>query len=137
MPNLVTLGGIEMERVRINFVLGIFLNWPQQLRQLIVRLRVLNVWKEIFCSAIFRQWQRRWEGAGKPYWKGRISTVDLLLLTSSDRLLTILNLYFSIFYRTTFLNKEVNRTEPSPSVRVSWMVLRHWVSLPFCKLLKK
>ncbi len=33
--------------------------------------------------------------AGKPYWRGRISTVDLLVLTSLDQLLFILKLYFS------------------------------------------
>ncbi len=34
-------------------------------------------------------------GPGNPYLKGRISTVDLLILTSSYQLLLILKLYFS------------------------------------------
>ncbi len=49
---------------------------------------------------------------------GRISTDDLLVLTSSDQLLFILKLYFS-FYKTNYLNEEVNRIERSPSVRGS------------------
>ncbi len=42
----------------------------------------------------------------------RISTVNLLGLTSSDRLCFKLKLYF--FYKTSYLNEEVNLTEPSP-----------------------
>ncbi len=34
---------------------------------------------------------------GKPYWRERISTVDLLVLTSLDQLLFKLKLYISIF----------------------------------------
>jgi len=34
--------------------------------------------------------------AGKPYQRGRISTVDLLVLTSLDQLLFALKLYFSV-----------------------------------------
>jgi len=26
-----------------------------------------------------------------------------------------------LFYKTSYLNEEVNRTEPSPSVRISWL----------------
>jgi hypothetical protein len=49
---------------------------------------------------------------------GRLSTVDLIVLTSLDQLLFILKLYFSIFAKKTYLNEEVNRTEPSNLVRV-------------------
>jgi hypothetical protein len=35
--------------------------------------------------------------AGNPYWKGRLSTVDLLVLTSLDQLLLILPILFSFF----------------------------------------
>ena len=45
---------------------------------------------------------------------GGLSTVDLLV-TSLDQLLFILKLLFAL-YKTTYLNKEVNCTEPSPSV---------------------
>jgi hypothetical protein len=41
--------------------------------------------------------------------RGRIGTVDLLVLISSDRLLFILKLYFFL-YKTTKLDEEVNRT---------------------------
>ena len=50
----------------------------------------------------------------------RLSAVDLLVLTSLDQLLLILANAF--FYKTSCLNEEVNRTEPSPSVSVPWSV---------------
>jgi len=51
--------------------------------------------------------------AGNPYRRGRISTVDLLALTKSFQLLFIyMNIYF-LFYKTTYLDVEVNCTEPS------------------------
>ncbi len=56
----------------------------------------------------------------KPYRMGRISTVDLLVLTSLNELLFKLKLNF-LFYKATYLNEEVNCTEPSPSVRVPWL----------------
>ncbi len=40
--------------------------------------------------------------AGNPNWRRRISTVDLLVLTSLDQLL---KLYFSFFYKTIFLDQ--------------------------------
>jgi hypothetical protein len=36
-----------------------------------------------------------------------------IVLTSSDQLLLVLN----YLYKTSYLNEEVNSTEPSPSVR--------------------
>ncbi len=45
--------------------------------------------------------------------KGRISTVDLHVLTGLDHLLFKLNLVY-LFYKITHLNEEVNRTDPSP-----------------------
>ncbi len=59
--------------------------------------------------------------SGNPYWRGRISTIDLLVLTSSDQLLFILKLYF-LSYKTSYLNKEVNCIVPSLSVRVPWLL---------------
>jgi len=44
--------------------------------------------------------------------KGRISVVDLLVLTCLDQLLLTLKKYIS-FYETSYLNEEVNCTEPS------------------------
>jgi hypothetical protein len=37
--------------------------------------------------------------------------VDLLVLTSLDKLLSILKIYLP-FYKTSYLNEEVNHTEP-------------------------
>jgi len=51
---------------------------------------------------------------GKSFCKGIFNTVDLLVLTSLDRLLFTLK----ICYKTIYLNLEVNCTEPSPSVSV-------------------
>jgi hypothetical protein len=45
--------------------------------------------------------------AGNSYWKGRISTVDLSVLTSLNRLLLIMQTLLTIFYKTSYLN-EVN-----------------------------
>ncbi len=53
--------------------------------------------------------------AGNPCWRGRISTVDLLVQTN----LYHLKQFFS-FYKTTYLCAEVNRTELFPLVRIPW-----------------
>jgi hypothetical protein len=55
-------------------------------------------------------------------WKGRHSTVDLLVLTSRDQLIFILNILFSFFYKTSCLNEEGNCTELSPSESIPWMI---------------
>ncbi len=59
------------------------------------------------------------------YLRGRISTANHLVLTSSDQLLFILELYFSFFYKTTYLNEEVNCTKPFPLVRVPRYRYKH------------
>jgi hypothetical protein len=41
---------------------------------------------------------------------------DLLELANSDQLLLMLNNVFLFIYKTSYLNEEVNCTEPSPSV---------------------
>jgi hypothetical protein len=56
--------------------------------------------------------------AGKSYWGGRLNTIDLLLLTSLDQLIFMLKILFQFFYKTSYLNEEVNCTEPSPSVSI-------------------
>jgi hypothetical protein len=48
------------------------------------------------------------------------STVELLVLTSSDSLLSKID-FFPPFYKASYL-KKVNPTEPSPSVRVPWVL---------------
>ncbi len=52
-------------------------------------------------------------------WRGRITTVDLLVLTCLYQQLLILPTFFT-FYKTKLLNEEVNLTEASPSVCVLW-----------------
>ncbi len=53
-------------------------------------------------------------------WKGRITTVDLLVLTCLYQLLLILPTLFTFLQKNKLLNEEVNRTEASPSVSVLW-----------------
>ncbi len=48
---------------------------------------------------------------------GQTTTVCLRALTRLDQLLFKLKLYIC-FYKKIYLNEEVNRTEPSPSVGV-------------------
>jgi hypothetical protein len=62
---------------------------------------------------------------GKSYWRGRLSTVDLLVLISWDQLLFYFeyNVYF--FYKTIYQNKEVNCTEPFPLIRIPWYTPPH------------
>ncbi len=58
---------------------------------------------------------------GKSCFKGRLRTVDLLALTSSDQLLLILKILFTLFTKTSYLNEEVNGTEPT--LRIVFPVL--------------
>ncbi len=51
---------------------------------------------------------------GKSKLSGRLSTVDLLALTSSN-LLLLLKIFFT-FFKTRYFNKEVICTEPSPQL---------------------
>jgi hypothetical protein len=55
----------------------------------------------------------KWLHPGNPYWRGGLSTVDLLVLTSLDQLKRLFTLY-----KTRFFNEELNHTEPSPSASV-------------------
>jgi hypothetical protein len=49
-----------------------------------------------------------------------LSTIDLLVLNSLEQLLVILQTLFTFYYKTSYLNEEVSRAEPSPSVSVPW-----------------
>ncbi len=60
---------------------------------------------------------------GKPCRRGRVITVDLLVLSSVDQLLLKMQI-LTTFYNTSYLNVEVNRTEPSLSVSVPWFTFR-------------
>jgi hypothetical protein len=58
---------------------------------------------------------------GTSYWKGRLSTVDLLKLTTSlNQLLSKLKILLTILTKTRYLNQEVNSTESCPFIRIPW-----------------
>ncbi len=57
---------------------------------------------------------------GKPYGRGRLNTVDLLVLTCIDQLLYKLNNFLPFFTKRSHLNEEGNLSEPFPSVRIPW-----------------
>ncbi len=50
----------------------------------------------------------------KSHWRGRLSTVELLVLTNLDHLLFMLKKLFTFFYKTSSLIKEVNGTLKLP-----------------------
>jgi hypothetical protein len=49
--------------------------------------------------------------------KGRLNTINLLVLTSLDPLPLLMKTLFTL-YKTSYFNEEVNRTEPFPSVSI-------------------
>ncbi len=52
--------------------------------------------------------------------RGRLSMVEVLVLTSSDQLLLMLKKYFFTFFtQTSYPNEEVNCIKPSSSVEIS------------------
>ncbi len=51
---------------------------------------------------------------------GRLSTVDLLVLTFFDQLLFKLKIFFT-FIQKSNLNEVFNCTDPSPSVGIPWI----------------
>jgi hypothetical protein len=73
----------------------------------------------LFYISGFNKWVR--VGARNPYRRGRLSTANLLELTSLDQLLFILKILFTLFYKTRYLNKEVNSTGPSTKFSVPWL----------------
>jgi len=75
----------------------------------------LHFWKKMFCMANLKVFHISREVSPR----GRLSTVVLLSLISFDQLLLIMQHYFH-FYKTRYLNEEVNRTEPYPSIRLPW-----------------
>ncbi len=56
--------------------------------------------------------------AGTSYWRGRLSTVDLRVLASLNQLLFYIEIIIILFYKTSYLNEEINCTEPSPLVSI-------------------
>jgi hypothetical protein len=64
--------------------------------------------------------------------KDRYSTLYLHVLKSSDQLLFYWKCVFLLLSKTCYLDKEVNCTEPSLSVRVPWSNIRYW-NLASCR----
>jgi hypothetical protein len=63
---------------------------------------------------------------GKSYWKGRLGTVDPLILSSLDQQHFTLKILFIFFYKTSYLYEEANSTEPSSSVGIPWTNQYFW-----------
>jgi hypothetical protein len=61
--------------------------------------------------------------SGNPYWRGRLSTFDHLILTGLDQLLLILHTLFTFLQKQATLNEEVNLTEPPPQLELPTLVL--------------
>ncbi len=62
--------------------------------------------------------------ARNTYWGERPSTVDLLVLSGSDQMFLYWKYFFYSFTKS-YLNEEVNCTEPSPSVSVHCIKYQH------------
>jgi hypothetical protein len=62
-------------------------------------------------------------GSGKPYCKGSLCTINLLVLARLDKLLFPLNIIVFIVIKQGTSMRRVVCTEPSPSVRVPWLEL--------------
>jgi hypothetical protein len=82
------------------------------------------------CIKINFFWARPW--AGKPYWRGTLSTVELFVLTSFKQLHLTMKILFTSLQNQN-LNEEVNCTKPFPSVRVPCHKLHHFLQV-FCVL---
>jgi hypothetical protein len=70
---------------------------------------------------------------GNPSGRKMLSTIDLLALTSSDQLLFVPEKdVFFFFYKTSYLIKVVNGTDPFPSVRVPCPINTFFTKLRLC-----
>jgi hypothetical protein len=72
-----------------------------------------NILHKIFSSMLSQPW--------KPYWKGRLSMMDVLELSSIDQFFYIENIIY-LCCKTSCLN-DVNCTELSPSISIPWFQL--------------
>ncbi len=61
-------------------------------------------------------------------WRGMLSRVGYLILTSLDQLLLNLKILLT-FSVTSYLNEEVNCTDPSPSISASLAMLINFIGL--------
>jgi hypothetical protein len=71
---------------------------------------ILNAYDMCICTYECRAVFLIWEVLSR----GRLSMVDLLVLTSLDQLLFKIENIIKLFYKTSCLNEEVNCTEPFP-----------------------
>jgi hypothetical protein len=74
---------------------------------------------DLTTTKLNRFYQTDWANPGKSNGKGRLNTVGLLVLASFDQLLFVLKILVTFFYKTTYLNEEVNCTEP---VSIPWLI---------------
>jgi hypothetical protein len=58
---------------------------------------------------------------GNPYLRVGVSASDLLVLTSSDQFHLSTESTIFLFYKTSYLSEEANRTEPFLSEMIPWM----------------
>ncbi len=65
-----------------------------------------------------QSWQIIIVKPGKPYWRRMLSTVALLLFGCLDKLSIILKIIIYLCYKTSYIDEEVNCTEPSRSISV-------------------
>jgi len=103
--------GRKCERVKTRQLIVGFERWGKKFYRTGLRVRMRSMWAH---------WSRA--KPGNPFWRGRINTIDLLVLSMLCKLLFTRN--FFLCYKTSYLNMEVNCTEPFPLVRVPWQNLR-------------
>ncbi len=56
----------------------------------------------------------------KPYWKGKLIAIDLLVLTGVDQLLFIYFYIICLCYNASYINEAVNCSSPSRYVSLPW-----------------
>ncbi len=91
--------------------------WDDETNTKLKKVLFFIFWKVWNPSPPFHCWRAILQ-KGKSYWAGRLSTVDLLVLTSLDQRIFKLKILFSFFCKTGILKEEVTCTEPSPSVSI-------------------
>ncbi len=69
---------------------------------------------------------------GKPYWIGKLSTIDLLVLINLNQLLFILLKIVHIFIRNYLLQRVHQLSRPFPSVSIPWYIYIYIYIWQFC-----
>ncbi len=85
-------------------------SWPPCTLVLLFRLVQICCFLHWKCYLPFYKSSYINKEPGKPYGRGRLSTVDLLVLTSLNQLVFIKN-FFLPFHKTRFLNEEPGNTD--------------------------